>query len=554
MDALIPSPHLIAFEKLTVSGLEMTIEAKTTRTVVHCPECQQPTQKVHSSYRRRPRDLPTAGLSVRLLLQTRKFFCENSDCSRAVFCERLPGCVEKYAHCTARLNQHLIWMGLALGGELGARLAGKLGYVVSAPTLIQRVRNLASSTNNPAHDITVLGVDDFALRRGCEYGTLLVDLEKHQAIDLLQGHEAAPLIEWLRQHPTVTTISRDRAPAYQEGSTIGAPQAEQIADRWHVIKNLTSAFEEVLHRQASAIKAHWQTIYADELLPTAPAPSPEIERIVPPTPSEYVRSRTDQCKRQQWHTTRKARYEKVQKLKAEGLNIAQVARYLGVSYSGIRLLYEASEYPVIQRQAPGSGVEPYDAYLRERWAAGCHNAQQLHRELMTQGYTGSRVTVSRYVYPWRQTDGIIVNGAVISPSSLKPPKRKIPTARESVWILLKAKSKLTQEERQSREQLLKIEPIKQGLELVEGFRQRLAAKKEGGLEEWIKLAEAAVGDPFKGFLNGIRRDYEAVQKAFTSIWSNGQTEGHVNRLKYIKRQMFGRAKFDLLKARVLNAI
>src|SRR5215510_7772946 len=165
MDALIPSPHLIAFEKLTVSGLEMTIEAKTTRTVVHCPECQQPTQKVHSSYRGRPRDLPTAGLSVRLLLLTRKFYFENSDCSRSVFCERLPGCVKQYAHCTASLNQHLIWMELALGGELGARLAGKLGYVVSAATLIQRVRNLASSTKNPASEIKMLGIDDFALQR-----------------------------------------------------------------------------------------------------------------------------------------------------------------------------------------------------------------------------------------------------------------------------------------------------------------------------------------------------------------------------------------------------
>src|SRR5262245_45253065 len=137
MDALIASPHLIAFEKLTVSGLEMTIEAKTTRTVVHCPECQQPTQKVHSSYRRRPRDLPTAGLSVRLLLHTRKFFCENTGCSRNIFCERLPECVEKYAHGTARLNQHQTWLGLALGGELGSRLADKLGYPVSASTFDQ---------------------------------------------------------------------------------------------------------------------------------------------------------------------------------------------------------------------------------------------------------------------------------------------------------------------------------------------------------------------------------------------------------------------------------
>lgn len=554
MDALIPSPHLIAFEKLTISGLEMMIEAKTTRRVVHCPECQQPTQKVHSSYLRRPRDLPTAGFSVRLLLRTRKFFCENTGCTRTIFCERLPECVEKYAHGTARLNQHQTWLGLALGGELGSRLADKLGYPVSAATLIQRVRNLTLSAEKTTSGIKVLGVDDFALRRGCEYGTILVDLEKHEAIDLLPGREAAPLAGWLCQHPSVSTISRDRATAYQEGATTGAPQAEQVADRWHVLKNLTSAFEDLLHRQASDIKAHWQTVYADELLPTVPPSAPEIERVVPPTPSEYVRSQRDQIKRQQWHAERKERYEKVQELKAEGLNIAQIARYLGSNYGGIRLFYEASQYPVIQRRAAGSEVEQYDAYLKARWAEGCHNAQQLHRELTRQGYTGSRVTVWRYVYPWRQDNGIDVGGTLSSPSRLKPPKRKVPTARQSVWVLLRAEDKLTEEERQEREQLMKLEPIKQGLELVQSFRQLLAAKKEGGLEEWIKQAEAAAGNPFKGFLTGVRRDYAAVEKAFTSPWSNGQTEGQVNRLKYIKRQMFGRAKFDLLKARVLNAL
>jgi len=207
----------------------------------------------------------------------------------------------------------------------------------------------------------------------------------------------------------------------------------------------------------------------------------------------------------------------------------------------------------VQRQAPGSGVEEYGTYLRERWAAGCHNAQQLHRELVAQGYPGGRVTDWRYIYPWRQSGGIVVNGSILPLSTSKPPKRKIPSARQSVWLLLKAKDKLKEEERQDCEQLLKIEPVNQGLELVRRFRQFLSARKEGGLEEWIILAEATEGNPFKGFISGIRRDYEAVQKAFTSPWSNGQTEGQVNRLKFIKRQMFGRANFDLLRARVLNA-
>jgi transposase len=551
MNTLIPAPEYVALEKITCTDTEITVHAYTVRSAAPCPQCQLHAHKVHSRYQRSAGDLPWEGLRVRLQLSARKFFCLNPDCPRKVFCERLPACLEKYAHRTVRLNQALAWIGFALGGEAGARLALKLGHTVSSATLLHRVR-LAASDPLAASAVKVLGVDDFALRRGTRYGTILVDLEKRRVIDLIQGREAKPLADWLTAHPGVETISRDRAPAYQEGATNGAPEAEQVADRFHILKNLTGAFEEFLQQQASAIKAHWQQVFAAELQPTQIPPPPDIERVVPPTASDYMRSRACQIKRQQWHAERKARYEQVQELKRQGQNIGQIARSLGVSYSGVRLLFVSSEYPVVQRSARGSVVEGYDAYLRQRWGEGCQNAQQLHRELAAKGYSGSRVTVWRYIYPWRKAEAEAAGKSFPAPLK-KPPKQQIPNARECAWLLLKAETKLSEGEQHRRAALLQLEKVKQGHDLVRRFRQLLAARKGEDLDDWIKQVEATEGAPLKGFLHGLRRDEAAVRNAFTSPWSNGQTEGQVNRLKFIKRQMFGRANFDLLRARVLNA-
>lgn len=504
---------------------------------------------MHSRYTRKAGDLPWEGLCVRWQLETRKFFCLNPACTRRIFCERLPQCLEKYAHRTARLNQMLASLAFALGGEAGAKLAVQLGHRVSPATLLERVRRTPVATE--CATTRVLGVDDFALRRGTVYGTMLVDLETHRVVDLLQGREAQPLADWLRLHPRITTISRDRAPAYQEGATSGAPQAQQVADRWHILKNLTTAWEQYLHQQASTIKAHWQAVYAAELQPTIVLPPPPVEQVVPATASEYMRSRADQARRQHRHQERKAQYEKVQSLKTAGYNIGHIRRLLGMSYSAARTLFVASEYPIIQRRAPGSSLAPYHSYLQQRWEEGCQNAQQLHREVTAQGYQGSRVTVWRHIYPWRKaaTD---VNGTPPRSLHIQPPRQQLPKPQESIWLLLKVESQLTTEEKQKREQLLQVTTVKRSCELVQEFRKLLASRKGEALERWMQQAEATEGAPFKGFLSGVRRDLAAVQNAFSLPWSNGQTEGQVNRLKFLKRQMFGRAKFDLLRARVLH--
>lgn len=264
-----------------------------------------------------------------------------------------------------------------------------------------------------------------------------------------------------------------------------------------------------------------------------------------------MRSRACQERRQRWHQERKAQYEKVQQLKAAGYNIGHIRRLLGMSYSAVRTLFVASEYPVIQRRAPGSALTPFYSYLQQRWEAGCQNTQQLHREVQVQGYTGSRVTVWRYLYPWRKAEAE-AKGLPATAPRIEPPRQQIPKAQECVWLLLKAEAQLTEEEKQKREQLLQIPSVKHSCELVQEFRQLLASRKAAELEAWMKRTEDTEGAPFKSFLSGVRRDLAAVQNAFSLPWSNGQTEGQVNRLKFLKRQMFGRANFDLLRARVLH--
>jgi len=534
----------LQLEKIVQHNDAVALFVSSNQAVITCPCCKSTNCKPHSRYERTVADLPWAGISVRLRLRARKFFCLNSECKQRIFCERLPEVVPHYARRTDRLNDALSSIGFALGGRAGARTAKKLGIKTGADSVLRRVRSNATSRTSSEPKVRVLGVDDWALRKGQHYGTILIDLEKREPVDLLRGREASPFEEWLKKHPEIEIITRDRAGAYADGAKKGAPQAQQVADRWHLLKNANEAFERLLQRQQRAIREAVEKLPA---LEQAPASDRSARlAVVPETASEYKRSHAAREQRQAFHAERKVRYERVQELKRQGFSIIEIKKHLGWSYSQVAGFYRADEYPAIRRGKGRSRLDEFDAYLRERWASGCHSARQLYEELRDKGYNGSDVTVRRHVQLWRGKDV----------KTLPPASRRIavPAPRPCVWLLLKEEMKLTGEERQVRQAVLDASPvIRQGLKLVEPFREAINGRSETKLEAWLDAAAKSQLPEFENFVTVLRRDEAAVWAAASSDWSNGQTEGQVNRLKMLKRQMYGRANFDLLRARVLNA-
>jgi len=310
---------------------------------------------LHSHYTRRVADLPWHGVAAKLELHTRKFRCRNVLCPQKVFCERLPKVVDSYARKTLRLNTALVLIAFAMGGEAGSRAACGLSLQVSGDTLLRRIRRAPLPV---MLEPKVVGVDDWAKRKATSYGTILVDLQRRRPIDLLPDREAATLATWLRAHPGIEVISRDRAGAYADGSRQGAPNALQVADRWHLLKNISDALERIIQRHYHHVRRAAQRV--------APPPPPpviveeDVPQVVPPTASEYMRSRTERKRRQRLHAVRREKYNRVKELQQQGLTIIQISKHLGLHYGMVANFFRAEVYPANRRGRRGSAADKFD--------------------------------------------------------------------------------------------------------------------------------------------------------------------------------------------------
>ena len=341
-----------------------------------------------------------AGISVTLEVHARRFFCDEALCEQRIFCERLPRIAPR-ARKTGRLEKAILAIVLELGGRAGARLAAELGLLVGRDTLLSRAKNLAPDAR--FEKVRVLGIDDFAFRKGNAYGTILVDLERRKVVDLLPERSTQTTADWLRKHPGVEVVSRDRSNVYAQGISEGAPEAAQVADRWHLLRSLALGLEEFLLRKRSTLgKAVASgTDEGEGRLPGS------IDDDLSTLPVRLGRPYGSiEGPAQKRHERLVEQWKEIRKLHLAGARVKDIAEWIGTSHSTVYRYRELAEPPPrrgYKRRA--SVLDPYLTYLIRRWNEGCRSAKLLHREIREQGYRHSVDTVNRLLSSFRYAEG-----------------------------------------------------------------------------------------------------------------------------------------------------
>lgn len=490
-----------------------------------CPSCGRASRRVHSRYKRQIADLPWEGIPVRIELRVRRFFCVADHCSQRIFTERLPNTVGRHSRRTCRLTQALDRITLGLGGSAGARLAQQLGIMADGSTLLRGLRQRTSPI--PSRSLRVVGIDDWAWRKGQRYGTIFCDLEQGKVIDLLPDRSADSTAAWLRAHPGIEIVSRDRASLYAEAATRATPNAVQVADRWHLLRNLSEALVSALAPHHRAIDQAARAVFT-KAIPTLSESAPPAETL----------TRAQQIK-QQRQNRRFTRYESVMQLVHKGLSQQEISRTLGVDRRTVRRWTRARGFPERKQVRRKNAIDQHRSYLDRRWKEGCHNAAQLWREMRDLGFCGTSSSVRQWILKY-------YGRKIRSTRQAVPPSPPRISARQVVWHILKP----NESNENYLKELFRLSPEISAC--ADAAREFFRIVRTRDLSAWPKWRHLASQSPLASFANHLCRDEAAVRAALQYHWSNGPVEGNVHRLKLIKRSMYGPASFDLLRARVLS--
>ncbi|MGW2883057.1 ISL3 family transposase [Streptomyces sp. NPDC001233] len=523
LDIVFPHLKTVLVERVFVESDTVHVTARTPDDrVVDCPGCGTAAHRVHSRYERHLADTAITGRPVVIHLSVRRLICDRPACPRRTFVEQVEGLTIRYGRRTPPLHRLLQALALALAGRAGARMAAVLAVAVSRVTLISLLTALPDPpATSSACSPRVLGVDDFAFRKGCTYGTVLVDVDASTVIDLLPDRSSDTLAAWLTTHPGAEVICRDRDSSYSHAATVACPDAVQVADRWHLLQNLSRAVEQVCQQHRGCLKKH------AEQMQDRPVQQPVLDALPPTLIVQRVLNR----------------HVEINRMVTIGYSVSEIARRLGLDRKTVRHYRDADLDNLLAsaRDRRSVPLDRFKPFLQAEFAAGRTNGVELFQRLREQGYRGGYSTLTRYL-------------RTVRTGTAPPAPAEIPSPRRITGWIMQARENLSSSSTSGLEEVrLACPDITAACDFARAFADLLRHRRGGLLEDWIRQAERAAPQPIKGFAGFLRQDVDAVVAGLTLDYSSGAVEGHVNRLKTLKRQMYNRAGLPLLRKRVLLA-
>ena len=496
LSSLLALPDDLEVISITTAKKLLTVHVAATAESRQCPLCAQAATHVRSYYSRLVADVPCAGRRVQLVLRVRKFRCDTVSCPRKIFAERLGPFIEAWARKTTRLRESIEAIGLSTCGEVGARLAERLGIQTSPTIILRRIMDLPLPA---VGTVTHLGLDDFALRRGRTYGTVLVDLTRHQVLDLLPDRQAKTAKAWIQAHPEIELISRDRGGDYAAAARQGAPQALQAADRFHLVKNLAEAVQKALAHCGTQLRKDRK---AAEMM----AEPPPQEPLASPATSDGQPYSAHQ-------TERYERYQQVVMLRDQGVKIKEIAKRVGLGTRTVQRWVKQGTYVETgYHHKHRSRYDAYAAYVQQRWEQGCHNIQQLWREIRAQGYPHSDCALRRHLQTLSGKKHMALPDADLLDHF---------SAKKAVWLFIRPFDDLKEPEQNElvalRQASAEAESIYQ---LVQEFLGMVHHLQGDQLDAWIAKVTASHIKALQRFAKGLQRDKAAVLMGRTCSYNN----------------------------------
>ncbi|EMY6956922.1 ISL3 family transposase [Escherichia coli] len=514
---------------ISSDGITLHLHGK--RKTAQCPECFKRSDSVHSCRRRRIQHLPCSRQTLWLVFSVRHWYCRNPACSRKIFAESLAPFAGSHQQSSQALQNLQRQLGLIAGGEAGKRAATAAGLRCSADTLLRRVINTPETKQSGAPHV---GIDEWAWHRGHCCGMLIVNLDTHRPLVLLPGRDQRTLATWFRKYPEIQVVSRDRSGVYATAAREGAPQARQVADRWHLLKNIGDEPERMMYRHMPLIRLVVRELSLKK------SPEPEIS-----VPVASLR-RLERLK-QHIRKKRHQRWTEVMALHNKGCSFREISRITGLSRVTVSRWVGSGTFPEMSTRPPKRGLlDPWREWLKEQRECGNYNSGRIWREMVARGVTGSETIVRDAVAKWRKGWIPPVTTAARLPSVSRVSRWLMP------WRIIRGEENYAF---RFISLMCEKEPeLKIAQQLVLEFYRILKTQNKSQLSSWFTRVHESGSAELRCVAAGMEADAAAICEAISSRWSTGVVEGHVNRLKVLIRQMYGRAGLELLRRRVMSPL